>query len=162
MTDPLQSPMTPKARPWLRWVLIVSVTLNLLAVGLIGGAMVRFGGLPKDVHRGVAAGVAIFRELPRELRREVQGKARKTMAHPARTLRSETQSILSLLRADELDVQALTTLMQDRTSRRAAFEKVLQDGYVSAVEQMTLEQRRAYADRVEQALSRKRRGDHDD
>ena len=42
MTDAPQTPPTRGLRPWLRWVLIASLALNLAVLGVMGGAAWRF------------------------------------------------------------------------------------------------------------------------
>ena len=43
MTETLEPPK-PRTPKWVRVLLALSLALNLLIIGLVGGAMVRFGG----------------------------------------------------------------------------------------------------------------------
>lgn len=144
---------TPKrGRGW-KILLVLSLALNLLFIGLIGGAMARFGGpFAHDrgqTARGASLGAAVFRALPRDERRAMFRKVAGERERDA----TGADELLTTLRADSLDREALAAFAEDQGERRRAHGEAIAEAWVEKVAVMSVEDRRAYADRIEEILN---------
>lgn len=168
-TDPAAPPPPPEtlvapAAPGrgLRIALAVSVALNLAVAGVVAGAVWRMGsdGRPvpavRDLGFGPFAG-ALTDDDRRELRRAFLRQAPDMRATRA-AMREDMAAVLAALRSDPYDPQALRVAL-DRATRRTAERLALgQDLIFDRISAMTPEARRAFADRLEQGLTRGRGG----
>ena len=120
MPDPASRPAAPGTKPWLRVVLGLSLMLNLLIVGLVLGAVIRFGG-PGE-RPPPPTGVAMFRALPSDDRRAMRDHLREALLPPS-DRRSEAEDLAEVLSADPLTVdpetldqlQVMETIKQGET-----------------------------------------------
>lgn len=153
----MENDKSPSRRSvWLRILLGASLALNLLVLGLAIGAVLRFGGPDGARRPPPVLGAALYRELPREDRRayrkamqelpNVRGPDRKTAA----------RQIAQLLRATPFDPDALGTLLGEYATRRDKWHAMAGMVLLEQVDQMSENERMAYADRIEEALSRDR------
>lgn len=147
----------PRSGRWLRIVFGVSLALNLLVIGLVGGMLVRFGGPPGASPMSRSAGTVLFRELPQEHRDEMRRDMRALMRSNGIPMSGRADEIAALLRAETLDVAAMQALMDVEFDRLNGIQSGVQRAWLERIEAMTPEQRAAYADRVEVALEEHRR-----
>ncbi len=154
MTAAAAKPALPRR---LRWLLIGSLTLNLLVVGVVAGSALRFaGGGPGDRSLG-------FGPWSRGLSHEDHAALRESYKASGEDFRAAWQqdradraALVSALRAEPFDmaaVDAIATRMQDRGVARMELGQRLIRDHIAA---MTPEARRAFADRLEQGPRRKR------
>lgn len=146
-------------RGWGRWVLIASLTLNVLALGVLGGVVLRAGppmmrAMPGDIGLG-----AYSEALDDADRRALRRSAMEHLGD-LRSLRREGQEDMARLAAalradpwDEAAVRAALASQKDRLNRRA---DLAGDLLLQRLAAMTPEARRAFADRLE-ALGARRR-----
>lgn len=141
-----------RGRGW-KILLVLSLALNLLFIGLIGGAMARFGGpFAHDrgqTARGASLGAAVFRALPRDDRRAMFRKVAGARDRDA----AGADELLTTLRADALDRGALAAFADGQGERRRAHGVAIAEAWVENVAAMSVEERRAYADRIEEILN---------
>jgi len=142
-----------KMKPWLRIVLAGSLALNLAVAGLAIGAVIRFrdDGGPKA---GPPFGSMMFRELDPETRRSLRQKAGGDHGSFHDRRRAEGAAILTLLRADPFEVEALTGFIEGQASSGRDFQKSVQQAWVARVGAMTVDERAAYADELQQRMRR--------
>ncbi|WP_127115083.1 periplasmic heavy metal sensor [Shimia sediminis] len=142
---------------WLRVVLVLSLTMNLVVIGLIGGAALRFGksGPP---HMSGPDGLPIISALDRADRRDIGKSIRKaSRALGDRAARAEKdkahyQRIADMIEADPVDTDALRAAgaaLDDRMSQR---RQIAQDAWINKVAGMNLEDRKSYAARLRDIL----------
>ena len=156
-----------KGRGW-KVLLVVSLALNLLFVGLIGGAMARFGGAgPHGGHegaRGGSLGTAVFRALPREDRRamfRLMFSERSKKPEESSGARSEeAMELLANLRADQFDSDLLLQFAEQQADKRLSRRQQVAEAWVERVNAMSIEERRAYADRLEEILNNRGKKRH--
>lgn len=143
--------------PWQRILLGVSLALNLLVVGLVGGAAFRLGG-PERMHRAPPIGAMLFRELPREDRRALRTHA--FAPRPEREARrlADAEAIDAALRARPFDPARIESFLREQAQRRQAREQDMHRAWLARITAMTDEERAAYADRLRHAM-RDRRDD---
>ncbi|GKY88604.1 periplasmic heavy metal sensor [Sinisalibacter aestuarii] len=154
------------ARPRRRWptvLLAVSLTANLLVLGLVAGAHLRDDRdarrfPPPDRTMLSDSGFRPFFEaMPRDARNAL-GMAlrdRGAVFAPDRdTLAAELREMLAVMRAEPYDpaaLEALLTVQHDRVEARfAAGRSVLSEQIAT----MSPAERRAYADRIEDRFAR--------
>ena len=143
-------------RRWMRWVLLVSLTLNLLVIGLATGAALRLSGWGEGPPNR-ALGPMLYRELPREDRRVLRGTLRTSEVAPPMRPRQQARAMALLLRADPFETEAMAALLAQQRQTQVTFQSEVQRTWLVHVTQMTLDERAAYADRLEAAVERHRR-----
>lgn len=143
---------------WLRIVLVVSLALNLLIAGLIVGATLgdRRDGRDRSVRdlSGTPFFMALEPQERRALARAARSQSEDSLRESRRALRERFEALLNALRAESFDrgaVEALLAEQRAAASRRADLgEQVLLDH----LQGLGVEERRAYADRLDASLRR--------
>ena len=156
-----------KGRGW-KVLLVVSLALNLLFIGLIGGAMARFGGPgPHGGHegaRGGSLGTAVFRALPKEDRRAMfRLMVSSRSSKPEREAGAGGQEALDLLanlRADPFNTETLLRFAEQQADRYSNRRQQFAKAWAERVSAMSVEERRAYADRLEDILNNRGKKRH--
>jgi uncharacterized membrane protein len=167
MTDAPQTPPATHA-PTARWVkvaLILSLGLNLLILGIVGGAWLSPDGPRGDridrAARDMGA-TPFIRALEPEDRRALFQAIRRE-EEPLRQNREELrlrfEALLASVRADPFDPWAVESLLQLQRSAATERQMIGERLLVEQLTTMTPEARDAFADRLEAALRRGSRGD---
>lgn len=155
--------MQQQAKPRRVWriVLVMSLAVNLLMVGLIGGAFLRSGGSPPgafDVRLGAFAAALSpkdRREIGDQLRRG-DGKLGQSRADR----RKAFEDLILVLESQPFDPEALLRIFQSQQERQFELQGKALAAFVVRVSEMTLEERTAFAGRLRE--SSERRGNRDD
>ena len=148
----------PRMKPWLRVLLFASLALNLAFAGIVAGTAFRHGGPDRDRSpRTDRVGVAYIRALSKDDRRAIRDAIRAEL--PDRdTLRSEMRAsldaILQTLRADPFDPATLAAQFEAQFLIGADIQGTARSLMLERVAAMTPEERRAFADRLEEELAR--------
>lgn len=154
-----------RLRPGLRIVLLGSLALNLLVVGLVAGALLRGGpfrdGSPHGREPVTPYTSAFAEDQRRDLRRALGRAFRQDHDKaPASDLVDSYQEALQLLRSEPFDSAAMSAILRRQAEltdkRRRAGEGILAD-YIAG---LSAEERRAYADRLEEEVERFNRKRH--
>lgn len=150
-------PGRTRGRVALRVALFVSLAINLLIVGVVLGAV---AGHRKDIRdRGSAIRVdgpnpfvrALSPEDAIALRRAM--RAREAEIGASRTaLRNRMRDLLETLRADDLDIARLAGIFTEQALLADARSRIGQELLLDRLSDMSADDRRAFADRLEQAL----------
>lgn len=141
----------------MRILLFVSLAFNLVIVGLVVGMFAKGGPPPRDYHRSdpVLPFTRAFdddqrKELGRELRRSFWQKEKKARGGWVESY----QEALEVLREDPFDRARFDTVIANQKalaeSRRGNGQEILSD----YLEKLSPEERAAYADRLEEEISR--------
>ena len=155
MTDTTE-PAKPQIRLWLRILLGVSLALNLLVAGVVGGAMLRFGGPDGLRPPPRTIGAALYRALPKEQRRTLLTQSRGAFrGGPIAARKAYLQQVSAALRATPFDAQAVQAVLDAQVSRRGEVQKSLQRAWLAQVAGMNAEARGTYADRLERGFERR-------
>lgn len=151
---------TPSVRmkPWLRVLLFASLALNLAVVGLFAGAAWRHGDHDRDRSpRTDRISVAYIRALGEDDRRAIRDAMRAELPD-RQALRAELRSsfgaILETLRADAFDRDALAAQIAAQFAIGSDIQSTARSLMLDRVAAMTPQERRAFADRLEQELQR--------
>jgi uncharacterized membrane protein len=148
------TPKIPRRRLWLRILFGLSLALNLLVLGLAVGTVLRFGGPDEARRPPPVLGATLYRELPRDHRRAFRQAMEDMSAARAPGRREMAQQFASALRANPFDVSVLQALLDDHAARRGEWHGAANRALLARLEQMSDVERAAYAERVEEALSR--------
>jgi len=147
----------PRMRAWLRVVLVLSLAMNLVIIGGAVGLALRFGhsGPPPLLSEG--PGSPMIRALSHEHRRSIR-KAHKDRAEPARDKTQYYTNLVALLEAEPLDLDALRDASAALDNSFELRRDVARDIWLGQVSAMSAEDRKAYAIRMRDILSRKKFG----
>lgn len=145
-----------KTKRSIKIALGLSVALNLLFVGVMGGAFWR----SKDAGIGAARGMQSYaapyvRALPKDDRRALHKAIRATnplMSRDAR--RAVYTQMLATLRNEPFDAGAAQAVLEGQGNAMARVQKAAQEQWLLSVTAMSTAERAAYADRLEEALKR--------
>ena len=161
MTGPADNqalPPPPPRKRWMRTVLIASLSLNLAILGMVAGAMLKNGGAPhgpamvRDV--GFGAYSAALSDTDRAaLRRSFLANAPE-FRDGRRDMRADFKDLLAQLRTVPFDRAALQSVMDRQSTRTAERLAIGQTLIFDLLTAMTPEARQAFADRLEQSLSK--------
>lgn len=146
-------------RGWLKVVFGLSLALNLLVLGTVGGAVLRHGGFDGRHHppRADMVGGPLTRALDKEDKRAVAREMRRTYREEGRAGRASyhaaMQQLVTDLRADPFDpapVAAQMGQMREMLGQRVALgQQILLEHF----SQMQPEARQAFATRLEAAMA---------
>ena len=158
MAETPNLPGRPVARGW-RIAFFASLALNLLILGVVGGALIK--GPPHmrpDMVRDLGFGP--FTEALDEGDRAALRKAFKDRAPDLRTarhtMRADFAALLAALRADPFDPVALESALARQSVRSAERLALGQQLLRDRLAEMTVDARRAFADRLEASLTRRK------
>lgn len=157
-------PPAPKRRRWVLPVLFASLAINLLVLGMIGGAMLspegpRQRGDGERSLRGVI-GEPFVRALPSGERQALVRDAmenRDRVRESRESLRQRFDAFLAALRADPFDPAEVTRLMGEQRQAAVRRQELGEELLLRRLEAMSAEERAAYADALEEGLKRFRR-----
>jgi uncharacterized membrane protein len=147
----MESMETRKRFPWLKVALVISVTLNLAALGVLGGIITRAGNDGSVMRAAVSA-------LPGDERRKLRRETRDIW----RAARTEGQggptapAMIAALRAEEFDADAFAASLQQAQDRLVRMSSEMHQRLVTRVSAMTPDQRHAYADALEDQMKARR------
>ncbi|WP_299873866.1 periplasmic heavy metal sensor [uncultured Sulfitobacter sp.] len=152
----------PPSRRW-RWLLGVSLALNLMFIGLVAGAVLRGGG-PHGGGKHAAElrgfGAPYLRELPRAERRALF-RALRTGGHlPDRAARRAAyDTMVTALRTQPFEPTQAETILRQYAGALGRAQEAAQAEWLRQVSQMSEADRAAYADRLEERMQRRPRKD---
>lgn len=155
MTD-INNDKKPLSRTpgWVRILLIVSLALNLLIIGLVGGAMMRFGGPDGMRPPPRSIGAVLYRALPGEDRRALWSSSHRAHGGNPGQRKAQILAVTEALRATPFDPGAIETALETHALELDKVQKSLQQNWLTRVQEMSDEQRQAYADRLEKPAKR--------
>lgn len=159
MTD---TPPTPKKRRWLMPLLFASLAVNLLVVGLVVGWSFSDGrsDRTKGPIRGVL-GEPFVRALPESARQSIRQdiiQERGRIKESRDALRERFQAFLAALRSDPFVPDEVTRLLKEQRQVGITRQEFGEELLLRRLSEMSVEERSAYADRLEKSLkSLKRR-----
>jgi uncharacterized membrane protein len=159
MSDNGNAALRGGAPRWMKITLVLSLALNLLVAGVVGGAMLRHGMRPGDPHPSARAhlGRAYVQALERGDRRALWS-AMQAEQPDAAAPGADPDAVLRALRATPYDPAALRDIMvrqrQAGQARLRRGQRLLQE----RLTEMSDAERAAYADRLEGLVEGQRSG----
>ncbi|WP_299042911.1 periplasmic heavy metal sensor [uncultured Tateyamaria sp.] len=150
--------ITRRVPLWVKVLLTLSLAINLAVAGLVVGLAVR-GGPLGGKGPGMGYAMPYVLALPKEDRRAVFGAVRNDPDLPGRSARRATyRDMLDLLSADTLDTAAVRAVLARQAASVGQVQSVAQSAWLEKVAAMSVQDRRAYAQRVQEVISRGGRG----
>lgn len=164
MSDPKQTHAgtggkPPKPSRRFRILLGVSLALNLLVIGAVVGALIdgpRTRKGPPGLREVSAPYVGAF---DRDTKRAMRGEMRKRLPDRSESVavnKAAYASFVVLVRADSFDAVGAREIMEGQLSRIGTFQEVGRDLALEKISAMSVEERNAYADRLEGWLEHKK------
>ena len=144
-----------KPRKIWRIILVSSLALNLLLVGLIGGAYLRGGGAPPrgyDLQLG-----PLSQALSREDRRKIGDQFRREIGRSGMSRgerREMFENVVSAVEAQPFDPERLTLLITQQQSRTDDVRAAALGTFVAYLSQMSAEQRQSFAQSLREGVQR--------
>lgn len=140
----------------LRIALILSLTVNLLILGLVLGTL---AGRDRDGRRNFAdiGFYPFIMALPDPQRRELGAELVKRagdLRQNREALRQEFEALLAALRADPYDPEAVRTSVEAQQTRLAQRQDIGRALLFERLEAMSVADRRAFADALEERMRR--------
>ena len=134
----------------------VSLAINLAVIGVLAGAAFRKSD-PRP-HRGggqINYARPYIQALPRADRREIFEAIRPVKKGANRTERRALyRNVLDILRAETFERAAAKAALLQHTEMTLSGQRAAQAQWLNRIEQMSLQERRDYADTVEEILKR--------
>ena len=158
-TPQQQDASPPRRRTGLRILLFVSLALNMVILGLVGGAILnvsRGEDHPMMVSRDLGLG-AYFSALEAPERRALNQelRARRGELRATRTQwRRSVQDVTEAIRAEPFDPAQVRAAVERQAELAARGREYGRDVMISHLEGMTPEQRASFADRLEEMSRR--------
>ncbi len=154
-------PVSPRRCPlWMRLLLIASLAGNLLIAGIVAGAVLgegERGPVPEFRAARDLGPVPLVMALEREDRRAL-GRILRMDAQGNRMsredMRAQFETLLAALRADPFQREAVAGFLTQQRKLAVARQEIGQSTLLERFSTMSLEERRAYADRLEGSLRR--------
>lgn len=145
---------TTRRLRWMTWALVASLGLNLLGLGVIGGALIK--GPPP----GPPPGPSLWhyaRSLPDPYRRDLGRALRDTRGDwigPREALRNQSKALAAALTADPFDPAAVATVLKAQTQVTRDLSARGTDMLLAQIARMSAEERAAYAAALQADLDR--------
>jgi uncharacterized membrane protein len=155
-----QTATAPSRRPWAKIVLVLSLGLNLIFLGLVGGAVLRDGphGRPttvRDLNFGSLT-EALSKTDRDTLRRSFQ-RAAPDLRGQRREAEGDLAELLTVLRAPDFQREKVHVLFARNNDRAARRQELGQNLVLDLLGAMAPDVRIAFADRLEAAMKRPKR-----
>lgn len=149
----------PRLPRWARIALISSLALNVAVIGLLGGLMiaardVAVGGLPIDGFRFVVQ--YLPEDDQNELRRNIVSN-RDEMRALRTAMKENREALLAALRADPFDAGATSAAIKAQADATIRFSSTAREALIAQITALSLDERLAFADRIEEELKERRR-----
>ena len=154
MTD--QEPKSSGCPRWIKIALAVSLAVNLLIFGIVGGMAVRFGG-PDGPPRMSENGGAYTHALTPKDRREIGKEIRQQfveMRQGSTTLQEQYREMLEILKAEPFDRSAAEDVLGKQSGIVDQRRKVSERALLNRLEAMTPAERAAFVERLENGIER--------
>lgn len=144
-----------------KWLLFASLAMNLLVIGIVAGWLISPDG-PRREDRparsllGAPFAEALAPEDRRALLRQMRGRADR-IEGTREELRARFETLLDALRAEVWDRAAIEAVLQRQRQAAEGRQRLGEEMLLDRLEAMSADERRAYADRLEDRVRRGRR-----
>ena len=152
---------TGSTRRWVKILLALSLGLNMLIIGAVGGMAISHwnGSMPQPNIRDMSYGL-YTRALSPEDRKAIGQALRSeagTIQENMPRIREQYRALLVALRADRYDKQRVHQLVMDQQKMMLGRQKAGQRLFLEHIDAMSPKARRDFAARLERALKRSAR-----
>ncbi|MGH1352190.1 MAG: periplasmic heavy metal sensor [Methyloligellaceae bacterium] len=156
MSNVTETEMAPRKPKLLKWLFIISLSFNLLLVGLIGGAiwMRLNGGLFDRLT------TQFVKTLPEEKQNRVSylfDKNKKDVQEQWGKIFLGQQKVIDVLKKDTYDSAELDQQLEELLKHHDELQRIRHQLVVDLAEKLTLKERRTFIDMWNNAMSRFRK-----
>jgi uncharacterized membrane protein len=146
---------------WIKLLLILSLTANLLVIGVVAGYELRDDGRRGGTDRAVGWIVDMVPEERRDMAEAHFAEARAAIDTADGDRAALMDGVLSAIRAEPYDPAAVRAAMAAYGNSRSERWEVLRERMASLLARLTPEERATFADNFEERMNRwrERRGD---
>ncbi|MEP3687757.1 MULTISPECIES: periplasmic heavy metal sensor [Sulfitobacter] len=153
---------TPRRVRMMRWALGLSLALNVMIIGAVGGALWRHGGPDNKSLPGLRSYASPYvQALPPDARRDLHNEMRKggKAHHLDRAARGALyEQMLAALRADPFEPEAAAAILTAQGDAAASVQGAAHSAWLAQVSAMAPETRQIYADKLQERLEAWSRG----
>ncbi len=143
MSDTIKTENLPRKCGWLKWVLTLSLAVNLLLAGLIGGAIwVRHHSSP--IERIAAKFLKLLPENKRDTISTIFVKYDKNTVPQWKKLLLLQAEILRLLKQDRYDPIQLKKMLDDLQAHQMEMQSVRHQFVIDLAQSLTAKERRQF------------------
>ncbi len=151
-----------KAKPersvplWVKVLLGLSLALNLAVIGLVVGVLARFAdqGGPRFTNYALPYVIALPKEDRREIQQHVRSATRKGDLPNRKERKADYQAMLLLLEAEAWNEEEALVILAKQSDNTTALHVAARTAWLKQVSSYTLEERKAYADRLRHVIER--------
>ncbi len=140
-------------RKWIPIALAVSLALNLLVVGIVLGAVMRFKGNDR-VDTPPGFGPALYYALPKPDRKALRGELSDLRGKRSHGRKQDFSALSQALRVVPFNPAAVETLLEQQSKATADLQTALHRQWLAQITAMSDEERAEYADRLEKVVKR--------
>lgn len=146
-------PVRLRSPAWMKLLLILSLTANLVVIGVVAGHALRHDKRRDGQHRAVEW---ILRLVPEDRRALAEAHFAEAQAalEAADDAGPQVAAILAAIRAEPYDPSAVEVAMAGYGSVRAERWAVLRERIATLLAQLTPEERVGFADRLQERMER--------
>ncbi len=157
MADDVTQGSSPR---WMRWILVVSLALNLLIAGVVGGWVLK-GGKQDHHHAARFDQLAgpLTRALSKEDRRAIGREMRQALRDSGtdrEAQKASLQNLITALRSDPFDRDTVARHLATQRAMMGERVELGQTLLVDRLSQMDVAARAGFADRLEEAMHRRK------
>lgn len=154
MTDQSSAPARRRCPRWLWILLVVSVSLNLVAVGMIGGRYLRKMDRDPELGRWQARIVRMLPEERQAMGREIMLGRKAELGEIRNSLMASNRQVWAALRADPFEPAAFQAALDARRAAMAQRFGLLHMQMVEITEKLTASERAEIAEKMEERSKR--------
>ncbi|WP_439141873.1 periplasmic heavy metal sensor [Pseudooctadecabacter sp.] len=146
----------PKPRNWTKRLLVASLALNLLVAGVLAGAVLS-GGPKGGLQRFDLTAGPLTRAMDGPRREALRDALRDSGAFRAsdrRNIRADMTVLIETVRSDTFDEAAFRAALMRQRDRLQAGQAAVIEAVAAQIQDMSREEREAFADRLENQLRR--------
>jgi len=148
--------LTPKSARLQKRLLVLSLGLNFVVIGLVAG-MFFMGGTQGGAQRFDLTAGPITRAMDTDHREALRTALRESGAFRRvnrQQMRTDVMALLDVVRADTFDETAFKDVLARQRARLAEGQAAVLDALTQQISDMTLDERAAFADRLEEQMQR--------
>ncbi|KIC42108.1 hypothetical protein RA27_01495 [Ruegeria sp. ANG-R] len=140
-------------RKWMPILLVASLALNLLIVGVVLGAVLRFKG---GDHAAAPPGFgpALYYALPKSDRKALRGELSNLRGKGSHRRKQDFSALSQALKVVPFNPAAVEALLDQQSKATADLQAALHRQWLAQISAMSDEERAVYADRLEEVVKR--------
>lgn len=141
-----------RKKRWMPAVLGISLALNLAVIAAVSGAAWRHKGVEKNGPRASKGGAIYMQALPRAMQKNL----RQSVHEIGSGARNTPAAMVAVLRQEPFDSAAAMRILEAERDGGLSRLEAMGTAWLSTVSEMTVQERSAYTDRLEDLAERRK------